>query len=189
MPLYSFEGVSPQVHPAAFIAPTAVLVGNVVVEADASVWYNTVLRGDYSQITIREGANVQDGSVLHAPPEMPTEIGPGATVAHQCVVHGATIGSQALVGNGATVLDGARVGALSMVAAGAMVTPGTEIPEEVLAVGSPAKVKGPIAGTAAEFWVAVNPEAYRELGRRHRDGIAPVDHAVPPRTERRPHES
>jgi carbonic anhydrase/acetyltransferase-like protein (isoleucine patch superfamily) len=174
MPLYSFEGVSPQVHPSAFVAPTAVLVGDVVVEAEASIWYHTVLRADYGRITIREGANVQDGAVLHAPPDQPLEVGPGATIAHQCVVHGATIGEEALVGNGATVLDGAVVGARAMIAAGAMVTPGTEIPAEVLALGSPAKVKGPIAGTAAEFWVAANPTAYRELGQRHRHGIAEV---------------
>ena len=88
------------------------------------------------------------------------------------MVHGAVIGEEALVGNGATVLDGARVGARTMIAAGAMVTPGTEIPEEVLVVGAPAKVKGPIAGTAAEFWVQVNPASYRELAQRHRDGVA-----------------
>jgi carbonic anhydrase/acetyltransferase-like protein (isoleucine patch superfamily) len=174
MPLFSFEGTSPQVHPTAFIAPTATLVGDVVVEEGASVWYGAVLRGDYSRITIRAGANVQDGAVLHAPPDLPCEVGPGATIAHQCVVHGAVIGEEALIGNGATVLDGARVGARSMVAAGAMVTPGTEIPDEVLAIGAPAKVKGPIAGTPAEFWVQMNPPAYKELAARHRDGVEPV---------------
>ena len=174
MPLFSFEGTSPQVHPTAFVAPTATIVGDVVVEEGASVWYGAVLRGDYSRITIRAGANVQDGAVLHAPPDLPCEVGPGATIAHNCIVHGAVIGEEALIGNGATVLDGARVGARSMVAAGAMVTPGTEIPEGVLALGSPAKVKGPIAGTAAEFWVQMNPPAYRELGQRHRDGVEQV---------------
>lgn len=174
MALYSFEGKAPQVHPTAFVAPTATLVGDVVVEQDASVWYGAVLRGDYSRITVRAGANVQDGAVLHAPPDLPCDIGPGATIAHQCVVHGAVIGEEALVGNGATVLDGARVGARTMVAAGAMVTPGTEIPDEVLAVGAPAKVKGPIAGTAAEFWVQANPSSYRELAQRHRDGVTEV---------------
>ena len=122
---------------------------------------------------MRAGANVQDGAVLHGPPDLPTEIGPGATIAHQCVVHGAPRRG-GLVGNGATVLDGARVGARTMVAAGAWSTPGTEIPDEVLAAGAPAKVKGPIAGTAAEFWVQVNPSSYRELGQRHRDGVAEV---------------
>lgn len=174
MPLYSFEGTSPTVHPTAFVAPTAVLVGDVTVEENASVWYNAVLRADFAPVVVRAGANVQDGSVLHAPPDLPCDIGPGATIAHQCVVHGAVIGEEALVGNGSTVLDGARVGRRTLVAAGSLVVPGTELPDEVLVTGSPAKVKGPIAGTAAEFWVAANPQAYRDLAQRHRTGVRPL---------------
>lgn len=174
MPLFEFEGKRPQVHPDAFVAPTATLVGEVVVEAGASVWYGAVLRADYAAVVVRAGANVQDGSVLHGPPNMPVEIGRGATVAHLCVVHGATVGEEALIANGATVLDGARIGARSMVAGHSLVTPGTHIPDEVLAAGSPAVVKGPIAGTGAEFWVQVNPGAYAELAQRHRRGITPV---------------
>jgi len=83
MPLYAFEGRSPKVHPSAFVAPTAVLVGDVTVEAGASVWFDAVLRADYVPIVIREGANVQDGSVLHAPPGIPCDIGPGATIARR----------------------------------------------------------------------------------------------------------
>lgn len=175
MPLFEFEGKRPQVHPDAFVAPTATLVGDVVVEEGASVWYGAVLRADYSAVVIRKGANVQDGSVLHGPPNMPVEIGPGATVAHLCVVHGAVVGEEALIANGATVLDGARIGARSMVAGHSLVTPGTHIPDEVLAAGSPAVVKGPIAGTGAEFWVKVNPGAYADLAQRHLRGITPVD--------------
>jgi carbonic anhydrase/acetyltransferase-like protein (isoleucine patch superfamily) len=175
VPLFEFEGKRPQVHPDAFIAPTATLVGDVIVEAGASVWYGAVLRGDYAPVIVRAGANVQDGSILHAPPNLPCEIGPGATVAHLCVVHGATIGAEALIANGATVLDGATVGPRALVAAHSLVTAGTTIPAEVLAVGSPATVKGPIAGTGAEFWVNVNPGAYQELAVRHRTGVRAVD--------------
>ena len=100
MPLFEFEGTSPKVHPEAFIAPTPVLIGDVTVEAGASVWFNTVVRADYAPVVIREGANVQDGSVLHAPPGIPTDIGPGATVAHMCCVHGAHVGAEALIGQG-----------------------------------------------------------------------------------------
>ena len=89
MPLYSFEGKSPQVHATAFVAPTATLVGDVIVEEGASVWYGAVIRADFSQVIVRKGANVQDGAVVHGPPGEPTEIGEGATVAHNCVVHGA----------------------------------------------------------------------------------------------------
>jgi carbonic anhydrase/acetyltransferase-like protein (isoleucine patch superfamily) len=174
MPLFEFEGKSPQVHPTAFIAPTATLVGDVTVEENASVWYGVVLRSDYSPVVIRAGANVQDGSIIHGPPGLPVEIGPGATVAHLCVVHGARIGEEALVGNGAIVLDGATVGKRSMIGAGAVVTPNTQIPDEVLALGTPAKVKGPIGGTPAEVWVTMNPESYRQLAARHRDNLKPV---------------
>ena len=171
MPLFSFEGRSPVVHPEAFIAPTATLVGEVTVEAGASVWYNAVVRADYAPVIIRAGANVQDGAVLHAPPGTPCEIGAGATVAHLCVVHGATVGEEALIANGSTVLDGATIGARTMIAAHSLVAAGAEIPDEVLAAGSPAVVKRAIAGTPAEFWVQMNPGAYADLAARHRVGV------------------
>ena len=174
MPLYSFEGVGPTVAEDAFIAPTASLVGDVRVEAGASVWYGAVLRGDRAPIIIRAGANVQDGSVLHAAQDVPCEIGPGATVAHLCVVHAATIGEEALIGNHATVLDGARIGRRTLVAAGSLVVGGTDIPDEVLVTGIPAKVRGPIAGTSAERWVTTNPKKYVDLAQRHRAGLREV---------------
>lgn len=175
MPSFSFEGKRPTVHPDAFVAPTATLVGDVTIEEGASVWYGAVLRADYSPVVIRAGANVQDGSVLHGPPDTPCEVGRGATVAHLCVVHGATIGEEALIANGATVLDGARIGARSMVAAHSLVAAEAQIPEEVLAAGSPAVVKKPITGTPAEFWVKMNPSAYADLARRHAAGIESLD--------------
>src|SRR5438132_870107 len=103
MPLFSFEGKSPKVHPSAFVAPTAVLVGDVTIEENASVWYNAVLRADFAPIVVRRGANVQDCAVVHVTPAHAVEIGAGATVGHTCVVHGATLGEEALVGNGVTV--------------------------------------------------------------------------------------
>ena len=175
MPLYSFEGKRPTVHPSAFIAPTAVLIGDVTVEENASVWYNAVLRADFNPIVIRRGANVQDCAVIHVTPRDPVEVGAGATVGHTCVVHGARIAEEALVGKASTVLDGARIGVRAMVAGGALVTPGTDIPDGMLAMGAPAKVKGPLAGTPAEFWVKANPAGYQALAARHRDGIAPVE--------------
>ena len=174
MPLYSFEGVSPQVHPTAFIAPTATLVGDVVVEEGASVWYGAVIRADFSPVIVRRGANVQDGAVLHGPPGQPTEVGVGATVAHLCVVHGAVLGEECLIANGTTVLDGARIGARSLVAAHSLVPTGAVIPDGVLAAGSPAEVKRSIAGTPAEMWVTMNPTVYAELAQRHKVGVAPV---------------
>jgi carbonic anhydrase/acetyltransferase-like protein (isoleucine patch superfamily) len=175
MPLFAFEGRSPRVDPTAFVAPTATLIGDVVVEAGASIWFNAVLRGDYGPIMVREGANVQDGSVLHAPPGIPVDIGPGATVAHLCVIHGAHVGPEALIANHATVLDGAVIGARSHVAAHSLVTAGTQIPAGMLVTGAPAVVKGPIAGTGAEMWVNVNPGEYQALARRYREGLTPIE--------------
>ena len=173
MPLFSFEGIAPTVHPEAFIAPTATLVGDVRVEAHASIWYGAVLRADFGRIVIRAGANIQDNSVLHGGDDPETEIGPGATVGHMCVVHGAVIGTEALIGNGATVQDGARIGRRSLIGAHSLVPPGAVIPDGVLALGAPARVRGPLSDGAA-VWVDGNPSIYQELARRHAAGIADV---------------
>jgi carbonic anhydrase/acetyltransferase-like protein (isoleucine patch superfamily) len=172
MPLYSFEGASPTVHPTAWIAPTATLVGNVTVEAEASVWYGVVLRGDFGPVVVGRRANVQDNSVIHSGPEG-TVVGPGATIGHLCVVHSATIGEDALIGNGATVQDGAQVGARALVGAGSLVPPNAVIPPGVLAMGVPARERGPLTATAA-VWVDANPSIYAELARRHAAGTAEV---------------
>ena len=174
MPLFSFEGKSPRIHPTAFIAPPASIIGDVTVEENASVWYNAVVRADFNAIVIRRGANVQDCAVIHVTPVAGVEIGPGATVGHLCTIHAATIGEEALIGNSATVLDGARIGVRAMVGAGSLVTPGTEIPDGMLALGAPCKVKGPLAGTPAERWVQINPSGYQALAQRHRAGVTPV---------------
>ena len=169
MPLFSFEGRAPKVSPTAWIAPTATLVGDVTVEDDASVWYGAVLRADFGPVVVRRGANVQDGSILHGGSVNVTEVGAGATIGHLCVVHGAVIGTEALIGNGATVLDGAVIGDRALVAAGATVAPGMSVPPGMLAVGTPAKVAREVTGSA-KGWVDANPEAYRELARRHSAG-------------------
>ena len=174
MPLWSFEGKAPRVHPTAFIAPTATLIGDVVVEERASVWYGAVLRGDFNPIVVRAGANVQDNAVLHTTPAAGIEVGPGATVGHLCLIHAATLGEEGLIGNGATVLDGAKIGARAMVGAGAVVTPDTEVPPGMLAVGVPAKVTRSLEGTPAERWVRINPQAYQALAQRHKAGVAPA---------------
>lgn len=176
MNLFEFEGKRPTVHPEAFVAATATLIGDVTIEKGASVWYGAVLRGDICSIVVREGANVQDNSVVHGAPDAHIEIGAGATVAHSCIVHGATIGEKALLGNGSTMLDETTLGAGSLVAAGSLLTPGTQVPDGVLAAGSPAQVKRPIEeGSMAQFWVEGNPPYYRELAQRHLDGISPVE--------------
>jgi carbonic anhydrase/acetyltransferase-like protein (isoleucine patch superfamily) len=170
VPLFAFEGHEPEVSPTAWIAPTATLVGDVRVEAEASVWYGAVLRADFGPIIVRRGANVQDGSVLHGGTDPVTEVGEGATIGHLCVVHSAVIHAEALVGNGATVLDGAIVGRRALVAGGCTVPPRMIIPDGMLAVGVPARIAGEVTG-AANQWVATNPRVYRDLARRHAVGV------------------
>jgi len=166
VPLFAFEGNEPQVSPEAWIAPTATLVGDVRVEAEASVWYGAVLRADFGPIIVRRGANIQDGSVLHGGDDPITEIGEGVTIGHLCVVHGCVIGAEALIGNGSTVLDKVIVGRRALVAGAATVPPGMVIPDGMLAAGVPAKVIREVTG-GARHWVETNPAVYRDLARRH----------------------
>jgi carbonic anhydrase/acetyltransferase-like protein (isoleucine patch superfamily) len=173
MPLYSFEGVSPTVHPEAWIAPTATLVGDVIVEKGASIWYGVVIRADLGRVIIREGANIQDNSVIHVGDGV-CEVGKNATVGHQCLVHDCTVGEQALIGNGALVLDGAVIGERTLVAAGATVTPGAVIPPESVALGSPAKKIIPLDGNAKLF-VDYNATIYHDLARRHAESVQLVE--------------
>jgi carbonic anhydrase/acetyltransferase-like protein (isoleucine patch superfamily) len=171
--LFSFEGLTPSVHPDAFVAPTATLVGDVRVEAGASIWYGAVLRADLGAIVVREGANVQDGCILHGGDDPITEVGSGATIGHLCVVHGCVIGSEALIGNGATIQDGARIGARCLVGAGATVPPGMVVPDGQLVLGPVATARGPLTASA-QWWVDNNPGFYQALAQRHKHGAAPA---------------
>jgi carbonic anhydrase/acetyltransferase-like protein (isoleucine patch superfamily) len=173
VPLFSFEGLAPTVHPTAFVAPTATLVGDVRVEEGASIWYNAVLRADFGPIVVRAGANVQDGCVLHGGDDPVTEIGVGATIGHLCVVHGSVIGAECVIGNGATIQDGARIGARSLIGAGSTVPPNKVIPEGTLVLGPAAATRGGLT-PEAERWVRTNPEIYRELAQRHAKTVTPV---------------
>jgi len=178
MPLFFFEGHEPVVSDTAWIAPTATLVGDVRVADEASVWYGVVLRADFGPIIVRRGANVQDCSVLHGGPDG-TVVGEGATIGHLCVIHGATIGTEALIGNGATVLDGAVIGDRALIAAGATVPPGMHVPDGMLAAGVPARVVGELTA-GAKMWVDNNPEVYRALAKRHAAGVRPVPRPAAP---------
>ncbi len=171
MPLFSFEGLTPQIHPDAFIAPTATLVGDVIVEEGASVWYGAVIRADYAPVIVRRNANIQDNAVIHGPPGLTSDIGVGATVGHNCVIHGATLGDACVVANGSVVLDGATIGPKALVAAGSVVSARTNVAPGMLVAGTPATMRRPVKGTGAEMWVEMNGAAYAELAQRHRRGI------------------
>lgn len=174
MPIYAVGDKVPRIHPTAFIAPTASIVGDVTIHAGASVWYGAVIRGDTSYAVVGAGANVQDGAVVHGRADLPALIGEQASIAHNAIVHGAVIGDRALIANGAQVLDGARVGEGALVAAGSVVLPGTVIPAGMLAAGTPAQVKRALAGTPTEEWVTGNPGRYSMLATLHGGGVREV---------------
>ena len=124
----------------AWIAPNAVVVGNVILESDASIWFNAVVRGDNEPITIGAGSNVQDGCVLHTDPGFPMTIGPGCTVGHMVMLHGCTIGRGSLIGIGAIILNGAEIGEECLIGAGALISEGKKIPARSVVMGAPGRV-------------------------------------------------
>jgi carbonic anhydrase/acetyltransferase-like protein (isoleucine patch superfamily) len=141
----SFEDSSPVIAESAWLAPGSVVVGDVEIGADASIWYGVVLRGDVHHIRVGPRTNIQDGAIVHVTAgRFGAYIGEEVTVGHRAVVHGCRVGDGALIGIGAIVLDGATVGAGALVAAGAVVPPGAEVPEGVLVVGTPARVVRPL---------------------------------------------
>jgi carbonic anhydrase/acetyltransferase-like protein (isoleucine patch superfamily) len=169
--IFEFEGVRPTIHPDAWIAPTATIIGNVTIEAGASIWYGAVLRGDVSPLHIGARTNIQDNTVIHVGFDEHLRIGSDVTVGHACVVHCHEVGDGSLIGNGTVLLDGATIGKRSVVAAGSVVTAGTVIPDGVLAAGTPAKVLKETAGSSAEMWLEHNAEFYLKLSRQHADSL------------------
>jgi len=139
MALYQLEDRSPQLAEGAWVADSAQVMGNVVLEQDASVWFGAVLRGDNEELRVGPGSNIQDGSVVHSDLGYPVKIGAGVTIGHQVVLHGCTIGDNSLIGIQAVVLNGAKIGRDCLVGAGALVTEGKEFPDGSLIVGAPAK--------------------------------------------------
>jgi carbonic anhydrase/acetyltransferase-like protein (isoleucine patch superfamily) len=124
-----------------WIAPTAVVIGKVKLEKNASVWWGSVLRGDNEPITVGEGSNIQDGCVLHADPGYPLIIGKGVTVGHMAMLHGCVIGDGSLIGIGAVILNGARIGVNCLIGAKALIPEGKEIPDNSLVMGAPGQIK------------------------------------------------
>lgn len=139
MAIYELDGVAPEVAASAWVADSAEVMGNVQLAEDASIWFGAVLRGDCESISIGEGSNIQDASVLHADLGKPLVVGRYVTVGHQVMLHGCTIGDESLIGIGAVVLNGAKIGRNCLVGAGALVTEGKEFPDGSMIIGSPAK--------------------------------------------------
>jgi carbonic anhydrase/acetyltransferase-like protein (isoleucine patch superfamily) len=166
MPLFAFGGIEPQVPADAFVAPDATLIGDVVLEAESSVWFGAVLRGDFDRILVGAGSCVQDNAVVHAAEGLPTLIGANVTVGHGAILEGCVLEDGALVSMGAIVLQRARVGAGAMVAAGSVVREGQEIPPGALAAGVPAVVKKGVEGSSRR-WVETAAAEYRRLRLRY----------------------
>lgn len=164
--LLSFGGIAPQIHPSAFVAPTATVIGHVIVEEEASIWFGAVLRGDDPDHPIRVGArtSIQDNCVIHVSAQGPTVIGPEVTVGHGAVMESCTIGRGALIGMNAVVLQLATVGEGALIAAGAVVPAGAEIPPRHLAAGAPAQVKKELQGESLR-WIETSASHYVALSR------------------------
>jgi carbonic anhydrase/acetyltransferase-like protein (isoleucine patch superfamily) len=171
---FELGGKRPKLHPDAYIAPTAVLIGDVEVASGASVWFGAVLRADEAQIKIGEGANIQDNVVIHCAEGLPTLIERNATIGHAAQLEGCVVEEGALVGMGATMLQRSRLGAGSMLAAGAVLPEGKEIPPGHLAAGVPATVKKPLAGSSGN-WVQTAAQHYRDRAATYRANLRAVD--------------
>jgi carbonic anhydrase/acetyltransferase-like protein (isoleucine patch superfamily) len=174
VPEYELDGRRPRVHRDAFVAPTAVLIGDVEVGPGASIWFGVVLRGDENTITIGAGSNVQDNSAIHCAADLPTVIGENVTVGHQALLEGCVVEDGAVVGMGSIMLQRSRLGAGAMLAAGAVLPEGREVPAGHLAAGVPAEVKKPLSGSSAS-WVTRTANHYQENGRRYRKGLRAPD--------------
>ena len=174
MPLYALDGLAPQIDPdVAWIAPSAVLVGRIIVAADVGIWFGVVARGDNEPISIGAGSNVQENVVLHTDMGFPLSIGRDCTIGHKAMLHGCSVGDNTLIGMGATILNGARIGKNCLVGAGALITEGKEIPEGSLVVGAPGKVIRQL-DDAAIAGLTRSAQAYVRNARRFATGLVEI---------------
>jgi carbonic anhydrase/acetyltransferase-like protein (isoleucine patch superfamily) len=175
MPIYALDGVAPILPPAGsyWVAPDAVLVGKIRLDAEASVWFGAVLRGDNELIHIGEGSNVQDRCVMHTDMGFPLTVEPGCTIGHGVILHGCTIGEGSLVGMGATILNGARIGRNCLIGANALIPEGKVIPDRSLVLGAPGRVARELED--AEMARLRGPaDNYRRNWRRFSQGMSLV---------------
>jgi len=172
MPLYSIDGIAPELPPdgAYYIAPTAVLIGRVRLLKNASIWFGAVLRGDNDWITIGENANVQDNAVIHTDPGQPVVLGTGVTVGHCAIIHSATVGDHSLIGMGATLLNRARIGSYCVIGAGALVAEDKAFDDGSLAVGAPARVVRTLIDEQ-RAQLQLSADVYVANAKRFRDGL------------------
>lgn len=170
MTLYALADRAPQIDPDSWIAPDANLIGGVIIHAGASVWFGATLRGDNEDITLGEGSNIQENSVLHTDMGFPLMIGAGCTIGHKAMLHGCIIGENSLIGMGATVLNGAKIGRNCLIGAGALITEGKEIPDGSLVMGAPGKIVRSLDDKAIEG-LRMSARGYQNNMRRFRANL------------------
>ncbi len=172
MTLYAYEGVAPTLPEDGdyWVAPNAQVMGKVILHSGVSLWFGVVARGDNEPITIGEGSNIQENTMMHTDMGYPLTIGKNCTIGHTAIVHGCTIGDNTLIGMGATVMNGTKVGRNCLVGAGALMPPGKEYPDGSLIVGSPAVVKRPLSEAEIED-LEQAAVSYQKRMRQFRDGL------------------
>ena len=170
--LYQLDDLQVRAHGDYWVADNAVVLGNVLLCKDASVWFNAVLRGDTELITVGEGSNVQDGSVLHTDLGYPINIGAHVTIGHKVMLLGCDIGDGSLIGINAVVLNGAKIGKNCIIGANALITEGKEIPDNSMVMGSPGKVVKTLTAEQGAG-IRIGAKHYVENARRFRDGLVP----------------
>ncbi len=173
MSVYALDDFTPKLDESVWVAESAALVGNVIMEADSSVWFGVVIRGDNEPISIGARSNVQDNAVLHSDPGSPLSIGEGVTIGHQAMLHGCTIGDNSLIGIGATILNNAKIGKNCLIGAHALVTENKVIPDNSVVMGAPGKVIK-IVPEAQEAILRMSADIYVKNAKRFKDGLTEV---------------
>lgn len=168
--IYALDGIAPEIADDTWIAPDANVIGRVVLETGASIWFGCTLRGDNEEIRIGAGSNVQENTVMHTDPGCPLQIGANCTIGHKAMLHGCVIGEGSLIGMGATVLNGAKIGKGCLIGAGALITENKVIPDFSLVMGAPGKVVR-VLDAAAQAGLLASAEHYRQNMRRFRAGL------------------
>ncbi len=166
--IQKFKGQEPRIHETAYVAPASTVIGTVELGRDASVWPGAVLRGDMGRIVVKEGANIQDGCVMHCTESIKTVVGERTTVGHNAVLHSCEVGSDSLIGMGSILLDNVKVGDGCLVAAGSLLTPGTVIPDGSMVMGSPARVKRSLTDEEKKS-IRENTREYIKLAKQYKD--------------------
>ena len=174
MPIYALDSLVPQIHPDAYVHPDAVVIGDVRIGAQSSIWPGAVLRADFGQIIIGERTSIQDGTVLHTTQEWSTVIGDDCIVGHNAHLEGCTVENRCLVGSGSVVLNRAIIGTGSLVGATALVPEGLHVPENSLAQGNPARPK-PMDTEKYARWIASGVRGYINNAKRYRGGLRRID--------------